>query len=401
MSVAKSINYVLNSCVEMPSLFLITKKWKTMATQPHSQIDGHMQGAFNVSRWFLESFNWRKREPEPKPLYNQKIVEISGFLNSVRLEPTPEAYRLAWEYKYGESLQFCLAVDEIIESHGHVPISSIKQLTETYLDVWNSAELSELVTSSTRALRNGHKIITDNRNENRDYSHALEQEVGKIDHSQGNQGQLKALINLTNTIVEKSQEAQRQLKEAENQVSEMRKKLDDATQKAETDQLTGLPNRWAFENCLKDALLRSKEAFEPLTVAFIDIDKFKLINDNHGHEAGDRVLKRVAQYLDGMSDNKCHLARHGGEEFVVLFLDKTSQQVFEIIDSVRSELAAHNFMNRETNEAIGTVSFSAGIASLAGAGDPRLMLRRADAALYSAKQSGRNQVVIDSAECVH
>tara|TARA_R110000787_G_scaffold117206_3_gene227787 strand:+ start:15627 stop:16745 length:1119 start_codon:yes stop_codon:yes gene_type:complete len=372
-----------------------------MATQPHTKIDGSTQDAFSVSRWFLGSFNWIKRKPEPKLLYNKNIVEILDFLESAQLEPTPENYKFAWEYNYGASLQFCLAVDKMIQGRGRVTIASVEQLTEAYLDVWSTSELSELISSGKRVLRNGHKIISNNRNENRDYSHAMEQEVGKIDSTQAGQNQLKTLINLTNTIVEKSQEAERQLKEAETQIAEMRKKLNEVTQQAETDQLTGLPNRWAFEDYLKNALLRSKEAFEPLTVAFIDIDNFKLINDNHGHEAGDRVLQRVAKCLDAMSDNKCHLARHGGEEFVILFLDKTSRQVFEIIDNARSELAEHNFMNRETNERIGSISFSAGIASLAGDGNSRLMLRRADAALYSAKQNGRNQVVIDQSEFVH
>ena len=372
-----------------------------MQTQPYTQTEGSTQGAFNFRRWFLGFFNWIKREPKPKPLYNKKIVEVLDFLESAQLEPTPENYNFAWEYAYGASSQFCLAVDEIIDGHGRVTISSVEQLSEAYLDIWSSAKLSELISNGKRVLRNGHKIISDNRNENRDYSQALKQEVGKIDRTQGNQNQLTTLINLTNTIVKKSQEAERQLKEAETQIAEMRKKLNEVTQQAETDQLTGLPNRWAFEDYLKKALLRSKEAFVPLTVAFIDIDNFKLINDNHGHEAGDRILQRVAEYLDAMSDNKCHLARHGGEEFVVLFLDKPSRQVFEIIDNVRSELTEHNFMNRETNEEIGTVSFSAGIASLAGDGNPRLMLRRADAALYSAKENGRNQVVIDQSEFVH
>ena len=372
-----------------------------MATQPYSQIDRPSKDTFNIGRWFTESFNWAKPEPEPQPIYSHKIIEISAFLESAQLEPTPEAYKLAWEYKYGASFQFCLAVDDVLERHGYVPVSSVKQLIEIYLNVGDSSELSKLITNGKRALRTGHRIISDNRNENRNYSRALEQEVENLDQSENSQTQLKTLISLTNAIVEKSEEAERQLKEAETQVAEMRNKLNDATQKAETDQLTGLPNRWAFEDHLKDALLRSQEAFEPLTVAFIDIDNFKLVNDNHGHEVGDRILKRVAKYLDSMSDSKCHLARHGGEEFVVLFLDKTSKEVFEIIDAVRSDLCTHNFMNRDTNKTIGMVSFSAGIASLAGDCDPRVMLRRADSALYSAKRNGRNQVVIDADELVH
>ncbi|MEW4468359.1 diguanylate cyclase [Parasphingorhabdus sp. JC815] len=372
-----------------------------MATQTHFQVDRPVKDTFNIGRWFLESFNRRKPDPEPEPLYNDKLIEISNFLQSVQLEPTPEAYKLAWEYKYGASFQLCLAVDEMIERHGCIPTSLVKQLTKTYLIGGDSSQLSELITNGKRALRTGHKIISDNRSDNRHYSRALEQEVESFDQLEGNQSQLRTLISLTNAIVEKSEEAERQLKDAETQIAEMRNKLDDATQKAETDQLTGLPNRWAFEDHLKDALLRSQEAFEPLTVAFIDIDNFKLINDNHGHEVGDRILKRVAKCLDSMSDSKCHLARHGGEEFVVLFLDKNAHEVFEIIDNVRAELCEHNFMNRETNKAIGTVSFSAGIASLAGDRDPRIMLRRADSALYLAKRNGRNQVVIHEDEFVH
>lgn len=368
-----------------------------MTDQNHAQFSGPMQAAFNVGRWILAPFGGG--QDEPAVVNDKKVSEILAFLKMVDLEPTPEAYKFVWEYKYGANLQLRLAVDRLLEKHERVTATSIRQLSEIYLDALNPAEISDLVSSGKRALRSGHKIIADNRSANCDYSSALEQQVEKIDSAQADDSQFRTLLNLTNSIIEKSQHAEEQLKSAETQIAEMRKKLNAATQKAETDQLTGLPNRWAFEDHLEDALLRAREACEPLTVAFIDIDHFKRINDTHGHEAGDRVLKLVAEYLDGMSDNKCHLARHGGEEFVVLFANQTPQQVYEIVDAVRSDIAGQKFVNRETDTAIGTVSFSAGIASLGSDSNSRAMLRRADAALYHAKENGRNRVVINVTEC--
>jgi len=367
-----------------------------MTSLSQNTTGGPIEAATPIWNRFARLVGLNAEEVIQKRSTNRKLEQISQFLDVAQLEPTPEAYKLIWEYHYGASEQLRISIDQIIKNHGRVPIASISELTATYLNILNISEVSELVRSGNKALSNGFKVISESREENRDYGVALESEIGQMDKAAPSQHSLTALISLTNTMVEKSQEAERQLKEAQENIVHMRKKLDDATHKAETDQLTGLPNRWAFEEHLKDALLRSREAVEPLAVAFVDIDKFKLINDVHGHATGDRILKRVAQYLDNMSDEKCHLARHGGEEFVILFSDKSSQQAFDIVDGIRAELARQNFTNRDNEEPIGTVSFSAGIAMLESDGDSSAMLRRADSALYRAKQNGRNQVIIDN-----
>lgn len=366
-----------------------------MTAQSHGQFGNVPQSAPGLRKRVMALFGADGAKPEDKPVRLQKYEKVYAFLCDAQLEPTPEAYRLAWEYQFGANQKLCLAIDQLFEEHGHLPLSSVYSLTEEHLNVLDFSALNKLVSSGQTVLRQGHKVISENRDDNRGYSEALTEELEQIEQVDDGQGSLKKLLTLTDAMIKKSQEAERQLKEAESHVVQMRQKLDDATQKAETDQLTGLPNRWAFEDVLKNALAQSKQNFEPLTVAFIDIDHFKLINDNHGHEVGDRVLKRVAETLDGMSDHQCHLARHGGEEFVILFQDKTPQQVFDIVDGTRANLAKQELTNRDTEEPIGTVSFSAGVAALAGDGDPRSMLRRADTALYAAKESGRNQVVID------
>ncbi|NCU12683.1 MAG: GGDEF domain-containing protein, partial [Sphingomonadaceae bacterium] len=141
-----------------------------------------------------------------------------------------------------------------------------------------------------------------------------------------------------------------------------------------------------------------RAATEPLCVAFCDIDRFKAINDTHGHDAGDRVLKLVAESFARLSGDHCHVARHGGEEFVMLLRGESLQTVTEKLDLLRQQLSERRLVNRATDEPFGQVTFSAGVADVFACGDPRTALRAADSALYRAKQSGRNRVEAATAE---
>ncbi len=324
-----------------------------------------------------------------------KAAEIVGFLRAVKLEPTPENYQFAWEYQFGASTRFRRAVDEAIEQHGHLTAAITNQLTADYLNRWNAIEISRLISGGNRVLNDGGQVIRRCHDDSKSYAEALEKELDSVKAAPvDSQCHFTALIGLTKTMALKSFESQRQLAAASESLAEMRHKLANATEQAEKDQLTGLPNRWAFEKHLDQAVNRSREMVEPLSVAFVDVDHFKLVNDNHGHESGDRVLRRIAKSLDLLSDENCHVARHGGEEFVVLFSGKNCEQAFEVIEEARTELSSHDFINQATGEKIGRISFSAGISGLSGDGDSRAMLRRADAALYKAKDEGRDRVII-------
>src|SRR3546814_7739934 len=105
----------------------------------------------------------------------------------------------------------------------------------------------------------------------------------------------------------------------------LRRSLERAKRDAELDYLTGLPNRRAFELLLDRHHKEARAALEPLSVAFCDIDEFKKVNDLHGHEAGDRVIKAIADTLARISNDHCHVARHGGEEVVMRSEEHTSE----------------------------------------------------------------------------
>jgi diguanylate cyclase len=131
-----------------------------------------------------------------------------------------------------------------------------------------------------------------------------------------------------------------------------------------------------------------------LSVAFCDIDHFKNVNDTHGHDAGDRVIRIIAETLAQISNDNCHVARHGGEEFVMLFRGLTPSEAKTQLDGAREAMAARTLVNRKTEQPFGQITFSGGVASVFAYSDPRAALSAADEALYRAKQAGRNRILM-------
>ena len=120
----------------------------------------------------------------------------------------------------------------------------------------------------------------------------------------------------------------------------------------------------------------------------------KAIAVTHGHEAGDRILKAVADSLAEITNDCCHVARHGGEEFVMLFEGVTVDGAWELLDEARLRLASRRFINRRNDKPFGLVTFSGGVADVFKYPNVRAALKAADDALYRAKHDGRNQIAV-------
>jgi len=106
------------------------------------------------------------------------------------------------------------------------------------------------------------------------------------------------------------------------------------------------------------------------------------------------VLRAVAQNLARISSERCHVARHGGEEFVVLFRGLTLNEAWDVLEEARIQQAERRLVNRANDVPFGKVTFSGGIADVFAFTDPRAALRAADQALYQAKEEGRNRIVV-------
>ncbi|MBL8923018.1 MAG: GGDEF domain-containing protein [Myxococcaceae bacterium] len=157
------------------------------------------------------------------------------------------------------------------------------------------------------------------------------------------------------------------------------------------DGLTGIHNRRWLDETLHRLVTRHERDQESLCVALIDIDHFKKFNDTHGHDVGDLVLTTVASTLVKNLRPTDLVARFGGEEFVILFPQTTTQEAKLAGDRVR-ETVAQTLMKKPDGAALPHVTISMGIAALIHGEKPSDTLKAADLAMYEAKHGGRNQV---------
>lgn len=328
-----------------------------------------------------------------------QYFKIFEFLRELQLDPTPDNYRMAWEYMLGGNNRLRVRLDEALTAHGRLSNDLVSDILTENDGVMSLEDLTGLVGEGEKLLAIGERALATSGKDSAAYAKALETRLDYIkgldpseQHDMPIEAQFKALLKITGQMLASTKKAKDTLAGSTEKIGAMRKRLDEANAMAQRDQLTGLPNRWAFEKQYAAATIRAKERFEPLTVAFIDIDHFKLVNDTHGHEAGDRVLQLVSEHLNTHANGNCHLARHGGEEFVVVFENHSCAEARGILDEAREALASRNLVNRETGQTIGQVTFSAGIADYDPRDGNRQVLRNADAALYAAKHGGRNQV---------
>ena len=178
--------------------------------------------------------------------------------------------------------------------------------------------------------------------------------------------------------------------------SELRHSVTQTLALAVTDELTGLYNRRYFDRHLALMLDKAREQDRDMAVMLIDMDFFKTVNDTHGHDIGDAVLKEFAQRLRRNIRGVDLACRFGGEEFVVLMPDTDYQQAQGVAERVRMAVAERGFETPGPRAL--TVTCSVGVALNEHHTDtPELILKRADVALYRAKRAGRNRVVFDAA----
>lgn len=160
---------------------------------------------------------------------------------------------------------------------------------------------------------------------------------------------------------------------------------------ARTDALTGLLNRRGFETQMAFAVALARRSSRPLSLITVDVDHFKRVNDTYGHEAGDEVLRRLARTLESRLRGSDVVARLGGEEFVALLPDTDLNGAQSIAQALVTAMA------EQQDPVVGTITVSAGVATMRGAEDNgAAMLRRGDAALYEAKGQGRNRVCVEA-----
>ncbi|HEY0488005.1 MAG TPA: diguanylate cyclase [Telluria sp.] len=185
--------------------------------------------------------------------------------------------------------------------------------------------------------------------------------------------------------------ARQEMHDAEQRIQTLEEKLRHMSELVREDQLTGSLNRRGLDDVFEREAARADRRGTPLCVAVLDLDDFKRLNDTYGHIAGDSALKHLVQVVKATLRSMDVIARFGGEEFVILLPETTVEAAAQTMTRLQRELTRHFFLH--DNEKI-LITFSAGVALRLPDEGQDTLVTRADRAMYQAKQTGKNRVVV-------
>jgi len=324
-----------------------------------------------------------------KTINRKTAQEAIRFLDAHMLDATPTNYTFAYLYLTGANGWLRKAVDGIVEGGVRLAQKDVDELMEMA-----PGETGHGAAAATGAAQEQQASLRRQVLSFADLTATAIADAGAfgrgLAESAGEMGADARLAELVGAMIERTADMERRLAETRRETEKLREDLDAAREDATRDALTNLPNRRAIDRTLRALADRGT----PHSVAFCDIDHFKSINDRFGHAVGDRVLKAVAETLAQTMEPHI-VGRFGGEEFVVVLPDVDGDTAFALVEKARAAVGARTMRVRDTDEMIGQVTFSAGIATC---GDhPEDALREADILLYEAKNSGRNRTIYKAA----
>ena len=342
--------------------------------------------AGRVRRWLHGNVPPAHAAP-PQSWQERVYADVGSFLFSNRLDPTPDNYDLAFQFRAAQNVALVQAIRAEIDAKGVLSLDAADRIFAENGGPVSADALSKMADDMKMHATGLSSIARKSGEDAAAFRTALENsaESGAPDTGM--------VMDLTLAMVARSRAAEAELRKSTRELQGLRAHLAEAQHFADVDPLTELANRRAFKRDLERAIVDCRAKGEPLALAFCDIDQFKRLNDHHGHETGDRVLRFVAQLMTKHFARKGTVGRFGGEEFVVMFPGQSAGAAHAQVDKCRAALAELPLYAANTGDRIGAVSFTAGVTALRDEEAMADLLRRADELLYRGKSEGRNRVI--------
>lgn len=322
----------------------------------------------------------------------RKAIEA---MESHRVWPTALNFEL-W-------LHYVAAKDSVVTAEINSVLDAGKPFTEQVAEeiaahhlpaVKLSGEILQAGKSLSDELNSVSKAIETARETSEAYGQQLATATESLDDQDGAavRNMVETLSTATRKVREENQALESQLADTTDELGRLREHLEQVRRDAMTDALTMLANRKAFDETLEKVCEEARSEGHTVTLAVVDIDHFKVFNDTWGHQTGDQVIRYVASVIGRVAATGDRFAaRYGGEEFAVIFPGESRDVALAALEQAREEISSRILKRRSTNEDLGAITISTGIAELQGGEQPTVLIERADGALYASKRGGRNR----------
>lgn len=329
--------------------------------------------------------------------YATSALEV---LKRALIPPYPQFYELLYTYATGVNPALNARINDIFRN-GHVTADIAERLYNEFLKAQDTnARMSGVSERMSKRIVAVHDAIDTAMTTASSYSASLQIASGDLGAADLDAQQLRTLASALLAETRRMQDANHQLEmslqASRDDIDGLQRDLDDVRREALLDPLTKIYNRKAFDDGLMRAVSRAQESGGHLCLLLLDIDYFKRFNDTWGHQTGDQVLRLVAMTLKSNIKGKDIAARYGGEEFAAILPDTDLEGAMTLADNIRKAIQAKELLKRSTNEKLGRVTASFGVAMFRANDNSSSLIERADRCLYAAKHQGRNKVISET-----
>ncbi len=329
----------------------------------------------------------------------QAYVRLALPLMSRHCVPmTPKNYTVWYRYVSGVDSELRKALDTIIEKDGAFSEERNAELYRQFCAETDKDGLRKIEEDLRQILLTVLHQVTELTGQTGEYESFVSGLVGTLpeDASVADvKSIIAAIINKTKALGKFGKAVQHKLRETTETLDALKKEFEQVKAEVFHDFLTGVSNRKAFQETLANWAGDAAFFGKGLCLLFIDIDRFKTFNDEHGHLLGDQVLKFVARSIKNLVRGADFVGRFGGEEFAVLLPNTPLNGAEVVAESIRSFFAGTSLRAVKTSKKLGMLTVSLGVASYRPGEPTEQFLSRADQALYCAKKAGRNRVATE------
>lgn len=334
-------------------------------------------------------------EPKQAAEYLRQVIPM---LSQNNLAPTPINYSIFYCYLSGSSQALNDIIDNFISEKKPFTVLCMLELYEKFINGGAAiAQQEKIQHSIDKVLTDASEEVLQINNAAGEFDSTISKHaetLSTVNDPQTTALILKQIMQDTRDILKENKATQARIEETSAEITQIKAELEAVKASAEKDSLTGLKNRGAFDKKIDDIVYSQKNP--NTTLIMFDIDHFKRVNDSFGHLVGDRVIRYVAALLNQIIGPDHHIARYGGEEFAIILTGVSLKDAKQLTEKTRIAMCNSKLQRKDSGETIGKVTLSAGIAVLKPDESVDSLIERADDALYKAKGTGRNKIIVSA-----